>query len=68
MIFHIGQHGWARVEIGENGSIFTGSASYLNDTPIDFLDAFKHYLTNGIIPTIKCDEEGSEFIIIVDDY
>ena len=68
MIFHIGNYGWARVEIGENGSIFTGSASYLNDTPVDFLEAFKGCVDNYSTPTIKCDEEGSEFIIVVDDY
>lgn len=68
MIFHIGNYGWARVDIGENGSIFTGSASYLNDTPVDFLEAFKDCVDNYSTPTIKCDEEGSEFIIVVDDY
>ena len=68
MIFHIGNYGWARVEIGEDGSIFTGSASYLNDTPIDFLEEFKRCVNNYSTPTIKCDEEGSEFIIVVDDY
>ena len=68
MIFHIGNYGWARVEIGEDGSIFSGSASYLNDTPIDFLEEFKRCVNNYSTPTIKCDEEGSEFIIVVDEY
>ena len=68
MIFHIGNYGWARVEIGEDGSIFSGSASYLNDTPIDFLEEFKRCVDNYSTPTIKCDEEGSEFIIVVDEY
>ena len=68
MIFHIGNYGWARVEIGENGSIFTGSVSYLNDTPMDFLEEFKRCIDDYVTPSIKCDEEGSEFIIVVDDY
>ena len=68
MIFHIGNYGWARVEIGDDGSIFSGSASYLNDTPIDFLEEFKRCVDNYSTPTIKCDEEGSEFIIVVDEY
>ena len=68
MIFHIGNYGWARVEIGDDGSIFTGSASYLNDTPVDFLEEFKRCVDNYSTPTIKCDEEGSEFIIVVDEY
>ena len=68
MIFHIGNYGWARVEIGDDGSIFAGSASYLNDTPIDFLEEFKRCVDNYSTPTIKCDEEGSEFIIVVDEY
>jgi hypothetical protein len=68
MILHIGNYGWARVEIGEDGDIFTGSASYLNDTPVDFLEEFKRCVDSYSTPTIKCDEEGSEFIIVVDDY
>jgi hypothetical protein len=32
------------------------------------LEAFKLYIDKKIIPTIKCDEEGSEFLIIIDEY
>lgn len=67
MILEIEKYGWAKIYIGENGSIFIGDASYLSDVPLDFLEAFKLYVDNGKIPVIKCDEEGSEFIIVVDD-
>lgn len=68
MILEIGEYGWAKIYIGDNGSIFTGKASYLRDTPMEILEAFKLYIDKNIIPTIKCDEEGSEFIIVVDEY
>ena len=68
MILKIDEYGWANIYIGDNGSIFTGRASYLRDTPLEMLNAFKLYVDNETIPVIKCDEEGSEFLIIVDEY
>lgn len=55
--------GWTDVTM----ELFSGRASYVTDVPIDFLDAFINlYETgNGII---TCDEEGSEFIIILSGY
>ena len=62
-ILTIGKYGWADVKIGE----FHGKASYLQETPFDFLRAFANYTETNIIPTIDCDEEGSRFIVVVDE-
>ena len=47
---------------------FRGSAGYLNDVPFDFLYAFRQWIDNKTVPVIFCDEEGSEFRIIVEEF
>ena len=56
--------GWCGVAIDD----FRGNASYLTDVPFDFLYAFKQWIDNKTIPVIFCDEEGSEFRIIVEEF
>ena len=56
--------GWCGVAIDD----FRGNASYLTDVPLDFLYAFKQWIDNKTIPVIFCDEEGSEFRIIVEEF
>lgn len=68
MILLLKKYGWAEIHIGDNGSIFKGQVSYLRDTPMELLENFKLYVDSGIIPAIKCDEEGSEFLIVIDEY
>lgn len=55
--------GWCKVHIGD----FTGNASYLTDVAFDFLYTFKQWIDNKCIPVIFCDEEGSEFRIIIEE-
>jgi hypothetical protein len=57
-----GNAGWCHFKIGE----FDGVASYLTDVPLDFINAFIDYCNNGNPPTVKCDSEGTEFIVVVD--
>lgn len=68
MILEVKKYGWANINIGNDGSIFKGRVSYLRDTPLEMLETFKLYVDSNIVPTIKCDEEGSEFLIVVDKY
>lgn len=56
--------GWCHIDIGK----FHGSASYLTDVPMQFLDSFELYFSNWATPAINFDEEGSNFIIIVEEY
>ena len=60
-LFHSG-HGWCNLNIGG----FTGRASYLTDVPFDFLDAFENYINYSSVPVIFCDEEGSEFRLVIE--
>ena len=63
-ILNKGNSGWCSVKIDE----FSGSASYVTDVPMDFLNAFKIFIDTGAIPVVFCDEEGSEFRIIVEEF
>ena len=56
--------GWCQIHIGE----FHGNASYLTDVPMQFLDSFELFSNNYATPVLSFDEEGSDFIIIVDEY
>lgn len=55
---------WCNVEIGN----FKGNVSSTTDLSFDFLYAFRQWIDNKCIPIIVCDEEDSEFRIIVEEY
>ena len=57
------KYGWCDFKLGD----FEGHPSYLTDVPVDILDAFINYHTNGC--GIACfDEEGTNFILILSPY
>lgn len=57
------RHGWCSFELG----IFKGSPSYLTDVPVDLLDAFINYHSQGYGGAVF-DEEGSYFTLVLAQY
>lgn len=57
------RHGWCSFKLGS----FKGSPSYLTDVPIDLLDAFINYHTQGYGGAVF-DEEGSYFTLVLTQY
>ena len=57
------KHGWCDFQLGD----FAGVASYLTDVPIDLLDAFISYYTNGY-GVVVFDQEGSYFTLVLTAY
>ena len=57
------KHGWCDFELRK----FKGSPSYLTDVPVDLLDAFIGYYTNGM-GMAWFDEEGTEFTLVINPY
>ena len=57
------EHGWCDFELRK----FKGSPSYLTDVPVDLLDVFISYYTNGI-GMAWFDEEGTEFTLVINPY
>ena len=57
------KHGWCSFELGD----FRGSPSYLTDVPLDLLEAFINYYTQGYGVAVF-DEEGSYFTLLLTRY
>ena len=57
------QYGWCYFKLGN----FEGHPSYLTDVPVDILDAFISYHTNGC-GIAYFDEEGTDFMLILSPY
>lgn len=57
------KYGWCNFKLGD----FKGTPSYLTDVPVDILDAFINYHTNGC-GIAYFDEEGTEFMFILSPY
>ncbi len=55
--------GWVTIEIGD----FSEGAGYLNDIPIDTLEALINSYENNIPAVIKYDTEGWQFIVVIDN-
>lgn len=53
------EHGWTEITIGD----FISYASYIQDIPVLFLEAFIRALAYGIPAEIQVDEEGSSFTL-----
>lgn len=60
----IGKFGWGNFDCDE----FSGTLSYLKDTPLDLLEAFKTYLEKHISVSIYMDEEGSSWTLVLNHY
>ena len=63
-------HGWSSITIQEGDSVifsatFKGLLSYLDDILTMFLDTFITFLTTKTPVAIECEEEGSNFIIVI---
>lgn len=57
------KHGWCSFELDK----FKGTPSYLTDVPVDLLDAFIDYYTEGYGVAVF-DEEGSYFTLLLTQY
>ena len=57
------KHGWCSFQLGD----FVGTASYLTDVPVDLLDVFINYYTNGYGVAVF-DQEGSYFTLVLTQY
>jgi hypothetical protein len=62
-LFSIPKNGWVNLTI-EN---WTDRASYLTDVPVDLLEAFIDYHTQGY-GMAWFDEEGTEFTLVITPY
>ena len=63
------QHGWSQLTIkDDDGKLFNGSLSYIQDVYQMFLHAFAVYLREGIQVAISIDEEGTGFTIVLTPY
>lgn len=56
--------GWVNITIGD----WTDRASYLTDPHIEILKSLINKYKNYTPATIKCDAEGWEYLIVIDDY
>ena len=59
------EHGWSSIKIEDSTQSFEGSLSYVDAVLDNFLDAFIVYLENRVPVAIECDEEGTEFTILI---
>lgn len=57
------KYGWCDFKLRN----FRGRPSYLTDVPVDLLDAFIGYYTNGMGMT-WFNEEGTEFTLVINPY
>lgn len=63
------QNGWSHLTIkDEEGKLFNGSLSYIQDIYPMFLRAFAIYLREGQQVAISIDEEGTGFTIVLTPY
>mgnify|MGYP007130112649 CR=1 FL=1 len=62
------KHGWCDFKIeDDNNNIFFGTPSYITNVPVDLLQAFLDYKTNGQ-GMAWFDEEGTEFTLVITPY
>lgn len=62
------KHGWCDFKIEDNNNnIFFGTPSYITNVPVDLLQAFLDYKTNGQ-GMVWFDEEGTEFTLVLNPY
>ena len=62
------KHGWCDFKIeGDNNNVFFGIPSYMTNVPVDLLQAFLDYKTNGQ-GMAWFDEEGTEFTLVLNPY
>lgn len=57
------KYGWCKFKLGD----FEGNPSYLTDVPLDLLEAFINYYTQGY-GVVVFDEEGSYFTLLLTRY
>lgn len=62
------KHGWCDFKIeDDNNNVFFGTPSYITNVPVDLLQAFLDYKTNGQ-GMVWFDEEGTEFTLVLNPY
>ena len=62
------KHGWCDFKIeDDNNNVFFGTPSYITNVPVDLLQAFLDYKTNGQ-GMAWFDEEGTEFTLVLNPY
>ena len=62
------KHGWCDFKIeDDNNNVFFGTPSYITNVPVDLLQAFLGYKTNGQ-GMAWFDEEGTEFTLVLNPY
>lgn len=62
------KHGWCDFKIeDDNNNVFFGTPSYMTNVPVDLLQAFLDYKTNGQ-GMAWFDEEGTEFTLVLNPY
>ena len=62
------KHGWCDFKIeDDNNNVFFGTPSYITNVPVDLLQAFLDYKTNGQ-GMAWFDEEEPEFTLVLNPY
>ena len=62
------KHGWCDFKIeDDNNNVFFGIPSYMTNVPVDLLQAFLDYKTNGQ-GMAWFDEEGTKFTLVLNPY
>lgn len=62
------KHGWCDfMLLDEKDNLFIGTPSYVTNVPVDLLQAFLDYKTNGQ-GMAWFDEEGAEFTLVLNPY
>ena len=63
-ILSFGDCGWGSFEYGD----FHGSISYLEDTPMDILDAILEYVEAKRAVAVYVEEEGSNWTLVISNW
>lgn len=62
------KHGWCDFKIeNDNNNVFFGTPSYMTNVPVDLLQAFLDYKTNGQ-GMVWFDKERTEFTLVLNPY
>ena len=68
MISNSNKHSWCYFKIeDDNNNVFFGTPSRITNVPVDLLQAFLDYKTNGQ-GMAWFDEEGTEFTLVLNPY
>ncbi len=62
-MFEKPRNGWTEILIGD----FEGLGSYIQDIPVECMQAFTEGLRNNTPVTLHFDEEGSAFTVVTDE-